>query len=105
MQIRWGGCYSLLFSVTNVVRQGNERLMLFRQSNVFAVYMNNLSKELIKMKVGCFVGKSIINYLFFADDLGCFCPRIHGLQRIIQYRYQYLLFQLRHKKHSEVGNL
>ena len=35
------------------------------------------------MKVGCFVGKSVINHLLFANDLCCFFPSIHGLQHII----------------------
>ena len=78
MQIRWGKCYSSLFSVTNGIRQGSILSPYF-----FAVYINDLSKELIKMKVGCFVGKSNINHLLFADDSCCFCSSIHGLQRII----------------------
>ena len=78
MQIRWDRCYSLLFSVTNGVRQGSILSPYF-----FAVYIDDLSKELNKIKVGCFVGKSLDNHLLFADDLCCFCPSIHGLQRII----------------------
>ena len=49
----------------------------------------DLSKELNKMKVGCFVGKSLVNHLLFADDLCCFCPSIHGLQRIIDVCHSY----------------
>ena len=41
------------------------------------------------MKVGCFVGKSLVNHLLFADDLCCFCPSIHGLQRIIDVYQSY----------------
>ena len=50
MQIRWGRCYSSLFSVTNGVRQGSILSPYF-----FAVYIDDLSKELNKIKVGCFV--------------------------------------------------
>ena len=46
-------------------------------------------KELNKIKVGCFVGKSLVNHLLFADDLCCFCPSIHGLQRIIDVCHSY----------------
>ena len=84
MQIRWGRCYSSLFSVTNGVRQGSILSLYF-----FAVYIDHLSKELNKMKVGCFVGKSLINHLSFADDLCCFCPSIHDLQRIIAICHSY----------------
>ena len=84
MQIRWGRCYSSLFSVTNGVRQGSILSPYF-----FAVYIDDLSKELNKIKVGCFVGKSFVNHLLFADDLCCFCPSIHGLQRIIDVCHSY----------------
>ena len=77
MQIRWGRCYSLLFLVTNGVRQGS-----ILSSYFFAVYVDDLSKELNKMKIGCFVKKSLVNHLLCADDLCCFCPSIHGLHHI-----------------------
>ena len=51
--------------------------------------MDDLSKELNKMKVRCFVGKSLINHLLYADDLCCFCSTIHGLQRIIDACHSY----------------
>ena len=41
------------------------------------------------MKVGCFVGKSIINHLLFADDFCYFCLSIHGLQPIIDICHSY----------------
>ena len=74
MQIRLDRCYSSLFSVTNGVRQGSILSPYF-----FAVYINDLLKELNKIKVGCFVGKSLDKHLVFADDLCCFCLSIHGL--------------------------
>ena len=40
-------------------------------------------------KIGCFVGKSLVNHLLFADDLCCFCPSIYGLQRIIDVCHSY----------------
>ena len=85
MQIRWGRYYFSIFSVTNGVRQGSILSPYF-----FAVYIDDLSKLLNKMKVGYFVGKSLVNYLLFADDLCCFCPSIHSLQRIIDVCYSYV---------------
>ena len=84
MQIRLGRYYSSLFSVTNGVRQGSILSRYF-----FAVYIDDLSKELNKIKVGCFVGKSLVNHLLFADDLCCFCPSIQGLQYIIDACHSY----------------
>ena len=40
----------------------------------FAVYIDDLSKELNKIKAGYFVGKSLVNHLLFGDDLCCFFP-------------------------------
>ena len=84
MQIRWSKCYSSLFSVTNGVRQGSLLSTYF-----FTVYADDLSKELNKIKVGCFVGKYLVNHLLFADDLCCFCPSIYGLQCIIDVCHSY----------------
>ena len=64
----------MLFSVTNGVRQSSILSPYF-----FAVYIDDLSKKLNKIKVGCFVGKSLVNHLLFADDLCCFFPSIHGI--------------------------
>ena len=64
--------------VASGVRQGS-----ILSSYFFAVYINDLSKELIKIKVGCFGDKCIINHLLFADDLRYFCPSIHDLQPIV----------------------
>ena len=64
--------------ITNGFRQGSILSPYF-----FAVYIDDLSKELNKIKVRCFVGKSLVNHLLFANDLCYFCPSIHGLQRII----------------------
>ena len=41
------------------------------------------------MKVGCFVGKSLVNDLLFADDLSSFCPSICGVQHIIDVCHSY----------------
>ena len=84
MQIIWGRCYSSLFSLINIVRQGSILSPYF-----LAVYRDDLSKELNKMKVECFVGKFLINHLLFADDLCCFFPCIRGLQRIIDVCHSY----------------
>ena len=85
MQIRWVRCYSSLFSVTNGVRQASILSPYF-----FAIYIDDLPKERNKIKVGCFVGKSLVNHSLFADDLCCFCPSIHGLQRIIDVCHSYV---------------
>ena len=84
MQIRRGRSYSSLFPVTNGARQGSILSPYF-----FAVYVDDLLKELNILKVGCFVGKSLVNHLLFADDLCYFCPSIHGLQRIIDVCHSY----------------
>ena len=59
MQIRWGRSYSSLFSVANGVRQGS-----ILSSYFFAVYINDVSKKLNKMKVGCFVGNLLLTIYY-----------------------------------------
>ena len=50
---------------------------------LFAVYLNDLSTELNKIKTGCYVGEVLLNHLMFADDICVFCPSVRGLQSIL----------------------
>ena len=51
----------------NGVRQGSILSPYF-----FAVYIDDLSKEVNKVEVGCFVGKSLVNHLLFVEALAIF---------------------------------
>jgi len=47
---------------------------------LFAVYLDDLSTELNKIKTGCYIGEVSLNHLMFADDICVFCPSVRGLQ-------------------------
>ena len=64
MQVRWGGSLSRLFKVTNGVRQG--RVL---SPDLFAIYTDDLSQKLNKLKVGIMINDSCLNHILFADDL------------------------------------
>ena len=78
MQVRWGGSLSRSFKVTNGVRQGG-----VLSPYLFAIYMDDLSQKLSKLKVGCMINDSCLNHVSFADDLCCFSPSLTGLQDLI----------------------
>ena len=55
---------------------------------MFAVYLDELSKALIKLGIGCNVGV-YINHLFYADDLCILAPTAMALQQIVNVCYDY----------------
>lgn len=78
MCVRWGKMLSKPFKVSNGVRQGGVLSPLF-----FNVYMDELSKNLNKLKIGCTVGDLIINHIMFADDLVLVSPSTRGLSKLL----------------------
>ena len=69
IQIRWGQQYSVPFHVTNGIRQGGLISAAF-----FNLYMEDLTLQLAGTKVGCKIGKVIINHLAYADDMVLLAP-------------------------------
>ena len=79
MMVRWGNIMSESFNVTNGVRQGG-----ILSPYLFNVYMDDLSLRLKKHYAGCRIANSIINHLFYADDLVLICPSHRGLQELLE---------------------
>ena len=84
MCVRWGETISDYFKVTNGVRQGS-----ILSSYFFNIYMDDLSKKLAKLYIGCLTGALIINHLLYADDLILISPSSRGLQRLLKVCEEY----------------
>ena len=78
MCVRWGKVVSEPFTVSNGVRQGGVLSPLF-----FSVYMDDLSKRLNELNIGCSIGEMIINHIMFADDLVLVSPSTRGLSMLL----------------------
>ena len=78
MQVKWDGCLSQSFNVSNGVRKGS-----VLSPYLFAVYIADLSVSLNKVPSGCFVGNKCLNHIAFVDDICCFAPSLCGLQDLL----------------------
>ena len=84
MFVKWGGLFSEPFNVSTGVRQGG-----VLSPYLFALYIDELSHSLNRVKAGCYIGNSSLNHILFADDLCCFCPSLDGLRKLLQVCYKY----------------
>jgi len=84
--ILWAGEYSREFYVNKSVRQG-EVLSPY----LFNLYMDDLGRLLNSSGVGCRIGSTISNYIWYADDLCLLAPSICALQRLINISCNYVL--------------
>ena len=76
--VQWGSVYSNYFKTSNGVKQGG-----ILSPKLFNVFMDDLTIELKKAKVGCSTPYDILNHLMYADDLNLLCPSAKGLQVLI----------------------
>ena len=56
---------------------------------LFNIYVNFKSKRLNVTKIGCVLGNSILNNIFYADDLVLISPSLKGLQKLMNICYDY----------------
>jgi len=73
MQIKWGKHFSEPFHVTVGVREG-----LVLSPYFFAVYLDDLSTELINIKAGCFIGEVLLNHFILLTIIVCFAQVYEG---------------------------
>ena len=43
---------------------------------LFAVYIDQLSKDLNRVPAGCYIGNTLVNHIIYADDICCFSPSV-----------------------------
>ena len=58
MRVRWGSQLSQSFGVSNDVRQGG-----ILSPYLFAVYIDQLSKDLNRVPAGCYIGNTLVNHI------------------------------------------
>ncbi len=66
------------FNCCNGVRQGSILSPYF-----FIVYLDELSVKLSQCNCGCYISRTLLNHLLYADDIVLFAPTIIGLQKLI----------------------
>jgi hypothetical protein len=76
--VQWGKETSKAFKVSNGVRQGGILSPLS-----FNLYVDELSRKLTKVNVGCKLNEQNMNHLMYADDLVLLAPSPKALQRLI----------------------
>ena len=69
---------SAFFTISNGVRQGG-----ILSPKLFSVYMDDLSKMLIKSGIGCHIDNTCVNQVFYADDLCKMAPCAIALQVLL----------------------
>ena len=78
--IRWGNSLSHGFNISNGVRQGGV-LSPF----LFNIYIDDLSKSLTGLKIGCNFNGVFINHLIYADDTILIAPSPRAMQRLLDH--------------------
>ena len=72
MYVHWKNSLSDGFGVSNGVRQGG-----ILSPYLFCIYMDDLSKRLNNLNVGCMIGAMLVNHLMYADDIVLFAALPH----------------------------
>ena len=76
--VKWNGALSECFSVSNGIKQGG-----ILSPKLFNIYVDVLSQKLNEKTVGCSFNGTIINHLYYADDLALIAPSSNGMQKLI----------------------
>ena len=76
--VKWGKVVSNCFGISNGVRQGG-----ILSPNLFALYMNKLSRLLVMSNVGCYIDGQCMNHLMYADDIFILAPTAIAMQQLL----------------------
>ena len=78
MCIKWGQATSDYFTISNGVKQGGILSPL-----LFAVYVDDFSKQLIDARSGCFIENKCIHHVMYADDICLLAPSVLSSQKVL----------------------
>ena len=56
---------------------------------LFAVYIDQLLKDLNRVPADCYIGNTLVNHIIYADDICCFSPSVTGLQDLLAVCYSF----------------
>ena len=82
--IKWGNSCSTYFTICNGVRQGG-----ILSPRLFALYVNQLTNQLIACKDGCYFNDICINHVLYADDICLLAPTASAMQTLLDVCYEY----------------
>ena len=71
-------------NIINGVRQGR-----VWSSQLFAIYMDDLSVCLTQCKAGCHLNETVTNHVMYADDICLMAPSIISLPKILTLCYEF----------------
>ena len=77
-RVTWGNSLSSPFHTKCGIRQGSVLSAL-----LFAVYMDDLSRDVLDNGVGCTIGDKKLNHILYADDIILLSPSVKSLQNLI----------------------
>jgi len=77
-RVSWAGILSNEFPILNGVRQGGVLSPL-----LFCVYIDDLLLRLSKSGVGCYLGRTFVGALAYADDVVLVCPTPSAMRRLL----------------------
>jgi hypothetical protein len=76
--VKWFNCYSSFFKLQCGVRQGG-----VLSPYLFATFIDDISVNIAKTSAGCYIGRTCVSIILYADDILLLAPSVNALQRLI----------------------
>ena len=83
-RVRWGDTMSDWFHIEAGVRQGGILSPIF-----YCIYVDDLVSILCAIGVGCYLIKTFLSILLYADDMALMAPSLKGLQTLLNATEKY----------------
>ena len=76
--VKWFSCFSSFFKLECGVRQGG-----VLSPYLFAVFIDNISVNIVNTAAGCYIDRTCVSIILYADDILLIAPSVTALQRLI----------------------